>query len=537
MFHSGFELPPRMAPICHYTGLFGWFLVFLQWFWIPAESGKLLSVPVDGSHWLSMRTIVEELYERGHQVVVVYPENSLTIKASRRYTSKTYFIPFSKDEVNQIHRNMIEVAFYNGTVFERFWRTMEHMNGYRQFVMSHCEQLLFNKELMRELAEETFDALLTDPLSPCGAIIAEHLSLPTVNLLRGIPCGLEYSATQCPRPLSFVPRMFTGNTDRMNFVQRAGNMLISFLDPLLCHFVYSSFEELATRFLQRDVSVVQLLSQSSIWLLSYDFILEYPRPLMPNMVLVGGMNCKERKPLPQDLEEFVNSSGEHGVVIFSLGSMVSDMPISAANQIAKAFGQIPQKVVWRYHGERPSTLAPNTKLVEWLPQNDLLAHPKTRAFMTHGGMNGIYEAICGAVPMVMVPLFGDQMDNTRRMMLHDVGVVLNLKDLTSQDLMDALNKVINDTRYKEAMTRLSLVHKDRPVKPLELSVYWVEFVMKHRGAKHLQTAAHDLNWIQYHCVDVIGTFLAAALLYVYLLVKLCVVCLHRVKGRRKNKLE
>ncbi|XP_051877213.1 UDP-glucuronosyltransferase 1A1-like [Pristis pectinata] len=526
-----------MAQIYHNIGRLAWFLVCLQWSWIPAESGKLLTVPVDGSHWLSMQTILEELHERGHQIVVVYPENTLTIKTSHHYTSKTYFIPFSNEEVEQIHRNLIKVAFFNGTAFEQVWRTMEHMNGYRQFVLSNCEHFLFNAELMQELAEEKFDALLTDPFSPCGVIIAEYLSLPTVNLLRGIPCGLEYSATKCPRPLSFVPRTFTGNTDRMTFLQRVGNLMISFLDPLICHFVYSSFEELATRFLQRDVSLVQLLGQSSIWLLRYDFILEYPRPLMPNMVLVGGVNCNERKPLPQDLEDFLNSSGEHGAVIFSLGSMISDMPISTANTIAEAFGQIPQKVVWRHSGERPSKLEPNTKLVEWLPQNDLLAHPKTRAFLTHGGAHGIYEAICNAVPMVMMPLFGDQMDNTLRMMRHGAGVILNLKDITSRDLVDALNNVINDIRYKEAMMRLSSLHKDRLVEPLELSVYWLEFVMKHRGAKHLQTAAHDLNWIQYHCLDVIGTLLAVALLLVYLVIKCCSVCLRKVKGHRKNKLD
>ncbi|XP_051877188.1 UDP-glucuronosyltransferase 1A1-like isoform X2 [Pristis pectinata] len=402
---------PWMAQIYHNIGQLVWFLVCLKWSWIPAESGKLLIVPVDGSHWLSMQTILEELHKRGHQIVVVYPENTMMIRTSHHYTSKTYAISFSKEDVKQVHRNLIQMAFYNGTLYKRVRSTLEHINDYRQFVLSNCEHFLFNAELMQELAEEKFDALLTDPFSPCGTIVAEYLSLPTVNLLRGIYCGLEYSATKCPRPLSFVPRVLTGNTDRMNFLQRTTNVMASFLDLWLCHFLYSSFEELATRFLQRDVSLVQLLSQSSIWLLRYDFILEYPRPLMPNMVLVGGITCKERKPLPQDLEEFLNSSGEHGAVIFSLGSLISDMPISTANIIAEAFGQIPQKVVWRHSGERPLKLAPNTKLVEWLPQNDLLAHPKTRAFLTHGGIHGIYEAICSAVPMVMMPLFGDQAEN------------------------------------------------------------------------------------------------------------------------------
>lgn len=46
----------------------------------------------------------------------------------------------------------------------------------------------------------------------------------------------------------------------------------------------------------------------------------------------------------QDMEEFVQSSGEHGVVVFSLGSMVSSVTEEKANAIAWALAQIPQKV-------------------------------------------------------------------------------------------------------------------------------------------------------------------------------------------------
>lgn len=67
--------------------------------------------------------------------------------------------------------------------------------------------------------------------------------------------------------------------------------------------------------------------------------------------------------------------------------------------------------------------------------------------------------------------------------------------------------------YKSHMRRLSSVHRDRPATPLDTAVFWVEFVMRHRGAKHLRLASRDLTWLQYHSVDVIGALLAAALTF------------------------
>ena len=46
----------------------------------------------------------------------------------------------------------------------------------------------------------------------------------------------------------------------------------------------------------------------------------------------------------QEMEEFVQSSGENGIVVFTLGSMVRNMTEERANMIASALAQIPQKV-------------------------------------------------------------------------------------------------------------------------------------------------------------------------------------------------
>lgn len=55
--------------------------------------------------------------------------------------------------------------------------------------------------------------------------------------------------------------------------------------------------------------------------------------------------------------------------------------------------------------------------------------------------------------------------------------------------------------YRSSMRRLSAIHRDQPVAPLSAAVFWVEFVMRHGGARHLRLASHHLNWFQYHSLD------------------------------------
>ncbi|KFP88433.1 UDP-glucuronosyltransferase 1-1, partial [Acanthisitta chloris] len=137
--------------------------------------------------------------------------------------------------------------------------------------------------------------VLTDPILPCGQILAEHLSLPSVFFLQQMPCSLEYQATQCPNPPSYVPRVFTDHTDRMTFFQRVKNLLYDIPNFFLCDVVFQPYAQVASEFLHRDVTVPDLLRQASIWLMKTDFVLHYPKPLMPNMILVSGVNCAYKK--------------------------------------------------------------------------------------------------------------------------------------------------------------------------------------------------------------------------------------------------
>ncbi|XP_030674297.1 UDP-glucuronosyltransferase 2B30 isoform X3 [Nomascus leucogenys] len=295
------------------------------------------------------------------------------------------------------------------------------------------------------------------------------------------------------------------------------------------------WDQFYSKVLGRPTTLFQTMAKAEIWLIRNYWDFQFPHPVLPNVEFVGGLHCKPAKPLPKEMEEFVQSSGENGIVVFSLGSMVSNMSEERANVIASALAKIPQKVLWRFDGNKPDTLGLNTQLYKWIPQNDLLGHPKTRAFITHGGANGVYEAIYHGIPMVGVPLFADQPDNIAHMKAKGAAVSLDFNTMSSTDLLNALKTVINDPLYKENAMKLSRIHHDQPVKPLDRAVFWIEFVMRHKGAKHLRVAAHDLTWFQYHSLDVIGFLLACVATVIFIITK-CLFCVWKfVRTGKKGK--
>lgn len=75
-----------------------------------------------------------------------------------------------------------------------------------------------------------------------------------------------------------------------------------------------------------------------------------------------------------------------------------------------------------------------------------LGHANIKAFLSHGGLNSIFETMYHGVPVVGIPLFGDHYDTMTRVQAKGMGILLNWKTITEGELYEALVKVINDPR-------------------------------------------------------------------------------------------
>ncbi|XP_010869303.3 UDP-glucuronosyltransferase 2C1 [Esox lucius] len=505
------------------------------------HGGKVLVYPIDGSHWVNMKVLIEVLHARGHTITVVRNSNSWYItEKSPLYTSitiqdKVTFDNFFEDFLEKYMQAQREGA--SALTFLKLTKTFLSMIDEAHILALETLARMFDdKELMKSLQEAEYELVLTDPAIAAGVLLAHHLKLPVVLNARWITSGEGHFAI-APSPLSYIPSPGSGFTDKMTFVQRVQNVLFHSIIMFQQKFLLGpSYNRFCTKYFKEGCDIISLIQEADIWLMRSDFVFEFPRPTMPNVVYIGGFQCKPAQPLPTELEEFVQSAGEHGVVVMSLGTLVNALPTDIADQIASVFAKLPQKVIWRHVGERPSTLGNNTMLVKWMPQKDLLGHPQTRAFVAHGGTNGVQEALYHGTPVLGIPLFFDQYDNLLRLQERGAAKILELANINGPSFQQALNQVLTQTSYRENMQRLSDLHRDQPIKPMDSALFWLEYVMRHRGASHLRTSAYRLPWYSYHSLDVLLLLLAAGggvLFFTFFLVRF----IWRTCWRNKNKVK
>lgn len=185
-------------------------------------------------------------------------------------------------------------------------------------------------------------------------------------------------------------------------------------------------------------------------------VVSYPRPLLPNVAEVACIHCKEAKYLPRDLEDFITSAGESGFIYVSMGSSVkaANMPHALRILMMETFARLPYHVLWKYEGnplEMRGELSSNVRLGRWLPQQDILGHPKLRAFITHGGLLSMYEAVYHGVPVVTMPVFCDHDVNSAKAEKDGYALQLDLAKLTSEKLFRSIMTVIHDPRFRRSV--------------------------------------------------------------------------------------
>ncbi|XP_023655098.2 2-hydroxyacylsphingosine 1-beta-galactosyltransferase [Paramormyrops kingsleyae] len=480
--------------------------------WCAAASltwaAKIVIVPpiMFESHLYIFKTLASALHREGHDTVFLVSEGR-DVPPSEHYRLQRYPGIFNSTSADNFLQSKVK------NIFSGRWTALE-LSDILDHYSQNCDVMVGSKALMTRLKEEKFDLLLVDPNEMCGFVIAHLLGVRYAVFSTGLWYPAEVGA---PAPLSYVPEFNSLQTDKMTFFQRIINTAVYMVSRFGVQFlVLPKYDWIMRKHnIQPETSMHELVQGSRLWMLCTDMALEFPRPTLPHVVYVGGILTKPPNPLPQEFLTWANSSEKNGFVLVSFGAGVKYLSDDIAEKLAGALSRLPQKVIWRFSGMTPKKLGNNTKLVDWMPQNDLLGHQNIRAFLSHGGLNSIYEAMYHGVPVVGIPLFGDHYDTMTRVQAKGMGIMLEWKMMTEEDLYQAMVKVIKDDSYRQQARLLSNIHKDQPGHPVSRAVYWIDYILRHRGADHLRSAVYGIPTHQYFLLDVVAALAGALLAVAY----------------------
>lgn len=125
-------------------------LSFLTVFIPVAHSGKILVFPHDGSHWVNMRVLVEELHLQGHNVTVIRNADSWYIsKTSPRYNVITVDVDGggNEDFFRAFVSEVIKIKRSMGSAWSHFALQMELKDKFYELHKKVCEVIVFIFEI------------------------------------------------------------------------------------------------------------------------------------------------------------------------------------------------------------------------------------------------------------------------------------------------------------------------------------------------------------------------------------------------------
>ncbi|WP_438435451.1 macrolide family glycosyltransferase [Gorillibacterium sp. sgz500922] len=364
--------------------------------------GKILFVNgnVQG-HINPTLALVRELVARGEEVVYWATEEFRSPIEAAGASFEPYGEPLNRF-----------LASYRPTGDHPFYTLLE-------FLLKMDEQIV--PLVTEKIAGASFDCLVHDAMFGGGRVLAKRLGLPAV-------CSCtSFAMNRLPVPPAMTEPGFHPQLDR----------LYEEMERAAAAWELDSFTLMDLLFKQEDLTVVytsRLFQPDSD---AYDDRFAFVGPSLDRNLDPGDFPLHElegKRVLYISMGTIHNGDAAfYRTCIEAFGDWEGKVVLSVGNKVDLALlGEIPGNFIVR----------------RTVPQLAVLQ--KADAFVSHGGLNSVSEALFCGVPIVAIPQMNDQPAVTKQLVGLGAGIGLKPGDATAQALRDSVQDVLREDRYRKA---------------------------------------------------------------------------------------
>ena len=491
-----------------------------------AKNILFLSFPTY-SHLFGMANVGKFLQSQGHNVLFPVPPQLKHKLEDLGVNTLLYDCLGDFPEERLGSTLILKNYFATPSILQRI-QSLLRGNDAMKMVANVPIKILKDVRLVEDIKDFKADVIVLDSslIAIMLSLIPYKLNVPFIMMGSGeFPQNIR-----APIVPAMDPHLLLPFTDQMNFLQRLSNTIVQLLAYRINPFCDRSF---ASQYITDKpyISPIDLQAKAQLWIVRQHSMLSYNAPTMPNVKRVGHLQTFTHKPLPPEFQAFVENA-DNGVIIVAFGSILTSTPIQVQEKLLAAFEQTKFKFIIKGSVQHNS-LPDKFMFHKWLPQFDLLRHPKTKLFITHCGSNGLQEALIAGVPIIGFPVFGDQPKNAGKVVRQGFGLKLDLKSFSVEELVSAIEEVTTNSSYKAKVEKASALLKSERVPPVEEAAFWINHVLTF-GGEHLRSYAQDIPLWKYLGLDIIALCLLLWHVFVYLVIKLLKSCFVHCSDRKEK---
>ncbi|GMT15908.1 hypothetical protein PFISCL1PPCAC_7205, partial [Pristionchus fissidentatus] len=473
-----------------------------------ADAYKILvySPKFGHSHSNYMGRIADLLTEAGHNVTTIISIIDHTVKDGTKLSNIIRVEPSA--ETTELYKDMTKTktdlfttnnfnpigAYFMGQFFSKLFA-------------AQCRALLEEAGLVEKLKAEKYDVFFTENFDMCGVGLS-HVIKPKsfIPVAASGAFGPQLEEFGLPAAISYNPAFYVSHMNVHSMWDRIVNIYADWLVRLSFNPMRYYVSEMIWKNLLIGYQNSQQISSNSAFVFTNtEPLIDYALPSINKVISIGGIGVKEAKQLSEDWESILTKREK--TVLLSFGSVSKSMYLPAAIKasIIETVKALPHVTfIWKYEADDEFTKniaskVENLHLSKWMPQVNILAHPRMSAFVTHGGMGSTQETASRGVPGIFVPLFGDQPRNAGMMEHNKLGKVSKrIANRSPAKFYLGFRQKRSSKCYLKNAKRVSAMLHKKPFTVIEQIVKYTEFAAEFGPSKALRPQSHDMNWIEHN---------------------------------------